>query len=169
MSKTEDLIVVGRFGKPHGIKGYVTVHSFTEPRDNLLSYTSWHAFLNKEWRPVSLLSTQVHNKSIVAQVEGYATRELAAFLTNVDIAIRQHQLAPLASGQYYWYQLIGMTVVNQQGFSLGEVLEIMPTGSNDVLVVKGEKRVLIPYLPGIYIMHVDDKTRTITADWDVDF
>lgn len=165
----ENWIVVGRFGRPHGIKGFVTVHSFTEPRDNILRYTHWHAFIKNKWQPIKLLSAEVQNKSIITLIEGYPERELAAYLTNVEIAIQQSQLQELESGEYYWHQLVGMSVVNSNGEPYGQVVEIMPTGSNDVLVVEGVKRHLIPYLPGKFILDIDTKQRIITVDWDVDF
>jgi 16S rRNA processing protein RimM len=169
VSKQEDWIIIGRFGRPHGVKGLVTVYSFTDPRDNILSYSDWHAFLSNCWQPINVLSAQIHNKAIVAQIEGFPERELVARLTNVEIAVHKAQLAPLAPGEYYWHQLIGMKVINQQGLSFGEVIEVMPTGSNDVLVVKGEKRHLIPYLPGQVVTNIDSTTRIITVDWDTDF
>jgi 16S rRNA processing protein RimM len=167
--KQEDWIIVGRFGRPHGIKGLVSVNSFTEPRDNILSYSDWHAFINKCWQPVKILSVHIHNKAIVAQIEGYPERELVARLTNVDIAIHRDQLAPLDPGEYYWHQLVGMKVINQAGLSFGEVVEVMPTGSNDVLVVQGEKKHLIPYLPGRFVVDVNNTNKIITVDWDMDF
>lgn len=169
MSKQEDWVIVGRFGRPHGVKGLVSVYSFTDPRDNILSYSDWHVFLNKCWQPIKVLSAHIHTKTIVAQIEGYSERETAALLTNVEIAIHKDQLASLKTGEYYWHQLVGMSVINQQGQLFGKVIEVMPTGSNDVLVVQGEKRHLIPYLPGQYIIQIDDQTQTITADWDMDF
>ncbi|KTD63382.1 ribosome maturation factor RimM [Legionella shakespearei] len=169
MNNQANWVVIGKFGRPHGIKGFVTVHSFTEPRDNILGYTDWHAFLNNQWQPVKLLHVEVHNKTIVAQIEGYPERELAAHLTNVEIAVQKSQLASLEPGEYYWHQLVGMDVINQKGQSFGKVMEIMPTGSNDVLVVQGEKRHLIPYLPGQFIINIDDSQHVITVDWDVDF
>lgn len=166
---SEDWVIVGRFGRPHGIKGFVTVHSFTEPNDNILSYSDWHVSLNGQWQVIKLLSVQIHNKAIVAQIEGFPERESVARLTNIEIAIRKDQLAPLAPGEYYWHQLVGMKVINQQGQAFGEVVEVMPTGSNDVLVVQGEKRHLIPYLPEQFIIEVNDESQTITVDWDMDF
>lgn len=165
----EDWIIVGRFGRPHGIKGFVTVHSFTDPFDNILSYIDWHAHYNNCWQPVKLLSAQIHNKFIIAQIEGFSERESVAQFNNIDIAIQRAQLAPLQTGEYYWHQLIDMKVINQKGEDFGKVIEVMPTGSNDVLVVQGDKRHLIPYLPGQFIIKIDDHTRTITVDWDMDF
>jgi 16S rRNA processing protein RimM len=164
-----DWIIVGRFGRPHGIKGLITVISFTEPRENILRYAPWYTHAKNTWQPVKLLRVDVTNKSILAQIEDLREREQVALLTNVEIAIRRDQLPTLESGQYYWHQLVGMLVINAQGESLGSVIEIMPTGSNDVLVVEGEKRYLIPYLLEQFILGVDETNRQITVDWDKDF
>lgn len=169
MDNKANWVVIGQFGRPHGVKGFVTVHSFTEPRDNILRYTNWYAFLNNQWQPIKLLTVETHAKAIIAQVEGYPERESVARLTNVEIAIAQEQLAKLAEGEYYWHQLIGMNVINTKGESFGVVSEILPTGSNDVLVVEGEKRHLIPYLPNLYVLNIDNSQQTITVDWDMDF
>lgn len=169
MDKTIDWVVVGRFGRTHGIKGFITVHSFTEPRDNLLRYTDWHACIDKEWRPLKTLRTEVYDKHILAQIEGYEGPEQVAVLTNVDIAVSREQLPSLAPGEYYWHELVGMQVVNQQGLVFGKVVDIMPTGANDVLVVEGDKRRLIPYLPGQFIIEINASQRLISVDWDADF
>lgn len=169
MSNQDNWIVVGRFGRPHGIKGFVTVHSFTEPRDNILRYTNWHISVNNQWQPIKLLCAEVQNKSIIAQIEGYPERETVARLTNIEIAVQKEQLEELQPGEYYWHQLIGMKVITTQGDVLGKVAELLPTGSNDVLVVEGEKRHLIPYLPGKFILDINDNQQLITVDWDVDF
>jgi 16S rRNA processing protein RimM len=165
----EQWLIIGRFGRPHGIKGFITVHSFTEPRDNLLGYTDWHIMLNKTWQPIKLLEVEVHNKAILALVEGYPQREDVARLTHAEIAVNREQLAPLALGDYYWHQLVGMKVINQQGESLGTITEIMPTGSNDVLIVTGNKRHLIPYLPGQFVNDINLSQGIMQVDWDVDF
>lgn len=169
MNSQDNWVVIGRFGRPHGIKGFVTVHSFADPPENILRYTTWYAFVQKQWQPIKLLSIEVHNKSIIALVEGYPERESAARLTNVEIGINAEQLAELKPGEYYWHQLVGMNVVNKEGLSFGQVIEIIPTGSNDVLVVQGEKRHLIPYLPGEFVIDIDAGQRVITVDWDLDF
>ena len=83
---TDNCIIIGKFGRPHGIKGYVTVHSFTEPRENILQYTNWHMLNQKQWQPLQLLDIEVTNKSILVMVKGYETRELCAHLTNIEIA-----------------------------------------------------------------------------------
>lgn len=169
MEKEVDWIVIGRFGRAHGIKGMVTVHSFTEPRENILRYTQWHAMINKQWQPLELLRVEVTNKHILALVEGFADREKVEGLTNIEIAVLREQLPQLAPGDYYWHELVGMQVVDQQGACFGTVVEIMPTGSNDVMVVEGEKRYLIPYIPGRFVTSINALEKLIIVDWDTDF
>lgn len=169
MDKTTDWVVVGRFGRPHGIKGLVTVISFTEPKDNLLQYARWHAKIKNQWQPINLLQLETNNKHILARVEGYDERESAALLTNIDIAIDKAQFPALKPGEYYWHELEGMQVFTKQGDLLGTVTEILPTGANDVLVVVGERRHLIPYLLDKVILDINNSRREITVDWDMDF
>ncbi|CDZ77956.1 Ribosome maturation factor RimM [Legionella massiliensis] len=169
MDKSSDWVVVGRFGRAHGIKGFVTVHSFTDPRENILRYTDWHAYIAKQWQPLKILHLEINDKSILAQIEGYREREQVANLTNVEIAISRSQLPSLMPGEFYWHELVDMQVVNQQGQLFGKVVEIMPTGANDVLVIEGDKRYLIPYLPGKFVIDVDRDQKLIKVDWDMDF
>lgn len=169
MNSPPNWVVLARFGRPHGVHGFVRVHSFTDPQDQLLSYTNWHVFLRGTWQPIKVSSIKVHNNSIVAQIEGYPDREGVAHLTNAEIAVKKEQLAELKPGEYYWHQLMGMNVVNTKNESLGTLVEIMPTGTHDVLVVRGKKKYLIPYLPQRYVMEVNEALGLIIVDWDVDF
>ena len=162
-------VIVGRFGRPHGIKGFATVISFTEPRENILDYANWYGYISYEWQPIKRLATEITHKSILTQIEGYQDREAVARLTNVDIAIKRVHLPVLPKDEYYWHDLVGMSVVTVEKVDLGTVVEVMSTGSNDVLVVVGDKRRLIPYLPGQGVTDVDASQRIITVDWDIDF
>lgn len=169
MESTADWVVVGRFGRVHGIKGFITVHSYTEPRDNLLRYTDWHAFIDYQWQPLKLIQLDVTDKHILVQVDGLHEREQVARLTNVAIGVSRDQLPTLPADEFYWHQLIGMQVINQQGDVLGNVADILATGSNDVLVVEGVRRQLIPWLPGHSIIDVNSQQKIITVEWDADF
>lgn len=143
--------------------------SFTEPRDNILQYTGWHVKKKGQWHPVTRLSEEITHKHILTRIEGYIEREDVASLTNLDIAVRREALPDLDQGEHYWHQLIGMTVVHRDGSVFGAVREIIATGSNDVLVVVGERRYLIPYLPDDVVLEVDLIKHQITVDWDLDF
>jgi 16S rRNA processing protein RimM len=75
----------------------------------------------------------------------------------------------LADGKYYWADLVGLRVVTQSGVELGRVSNLMETGANDVLVVKGDRDRLIPMVMGDYIKNIDLESGQITAEWDPDF
>ena len=91
-----------------------------------------------------------------------------AALTNQNIMVKSSQLPILPDGEYYWHQLLNLKVINQDQKHLGVVTEIIPTGSNDVLVVRGDKQYLIPYLPEHFIMKIDLANNEIHVEWDLD-
>lgn len=162
-------VVVGRFGRVHGIKGAISVISFTEPRENILNYSDWHIKKNEQWQSIKHIHDEITEKHLLTKVPGFATREEVACLTNTEIAIRQEALPELGLNEYYWHELIGMTVVHQNGTVFGRVHEIIATGSNDVFIVQGEQRYLIPYLVDEVVLNIDKINRVITVDWDLDY
>lgn len=162
-------LVVGKLGRVHGLKGFITIHSFTEPRDNILQYKHWYIKLDNEWQELKIIATEITNKNIYIQISGYSTPELVNNLVNTEVAIKDAYLPLLNDGEYYCHQLIDLEVVNQDGVILGKVIEIMPTGGNDVLVVLGEKKHLIPYLVGYSIIAIDLDQKIIRVDWDKNF
>lgn len=177
MNALDNFIVIGRLGRPQGIHGLIRVHSFTEPRENILNYHHWHFFIDKRWQALDIIRFEVNDKHILAQISGFEEREQVQKLTNIDIGVDKSQLPTLSSGEFYWHQLLGLSVLNPQGDSLGRVIDILATGSNDVLIVSDErepgsqnkKRVLIPYLPGETIIDVDLQQKKIIVEWDWDF
>jgi 16S rRNA processing protein RimM len=99
-------------------------------------------------------------------------------LGKASIYVERDQLAELAAGEYYWSQLIGLRVISQfDGVErdLGVVHSLLETGSNDVLVVRGDSAAidqaerLIPYLPGQFVVGVSPELGCIRVDWDPDF
>ncbi len=172
MSQDEqDLIQVGRISGLHGVKGWVKIFSYTQPREGILKYTPWLVNVAGQWRPFTLKAGRAQGKGVVAHIEGYDDRDMAATLMNCDIAILREQLPAAKKGEYYWIDLVGLAVVNSEGLSLGAVQKVMPTGANDVLVVEGvdgEER-LIPFVKDVYVLDVDLGSRTITVDWQLDY
>jgi len=86
-----------------------------------------------------------------------------------EIGIRRDQLPDTAPGVYYWGDLQGLEVVTGDGESLGTVDHLIETGANDVLVVKGDRERLIPFVLQQVVTRVDLDTGTIQVDWDKDF
>jgi len=165
-----DLIQVGRISGLYGVKGWVKIYSYTEPRENIIGYSPWLLKINGQWQTVEVERGRQHGKGVVAKLVSYDDRDQVAPLIDADIAIHRTQLPPAKKGEFYWLDLIGLQVVNVQGEVLGKVIKLMPTGANDVLVVQGDgEEILIPYVWEVFILNVDLDQQQITVDWQADY
>ena len=162
-------VVLGRISAPFGIKGWVKVQSWAEPREKIIEYRPWLLELDGRWQEWQVAEGRLHGKNLIARFEGLADRDQAAALTGANIAVRREQLPVLGPGQYYWTDLMGLEVRLADGRVLGCVSDLMATGANDVLVVKGERERLIPFIRGQVVKQVDLDAGVIRVDWDPDF
>jgi len=169
VAKDRLIVRMGRIGAPFGVKGWVHLHSYTEPSSNILNYKTLYIKSN-DWQPFVALEARPQGKAFVARLQGVETREAAALLTNSEIGVPRECLPMLKEDEYYWSDLIGLTVVNETGEELGQVAGLLETGSNDVLMVKGaSKDHLIPYIPGDYVLEVNLESRILRVSWDPEF
>ncbi|MDT4288719.1 ribosome maturation factor RimM [Methylomonas sp. MO1] len=161
---------VGQVSGVFGVKGWVKVYSFTDPRENILQYSPWILQKNSQIQEVKLLGGRRQGSLVVAELQGINDRDLAAELMGADILIRKQQLPKASDGEYYWADLIGLEVRNQEGCKLGKVDHLLETGANDVLVVvDGDVERLIPFLQQSTILKIDLDDGLIIVDWDPDF
>ena len=168
MSKQQH-IDVGRISGVFGIKGWVKVFSFTDPRENILNYSPWLLKKDSETRLVNLIDGSLQGKAVVAQLDGVTDRDQAASLMGWDIFITPDQLPKAAKNEYYWSDLVGLVVETNLGIQLGTVDGLLETGANDVVIVKGERERAIPFLQGKTIITIDLDAGKMIVDWDPDF
>ena len=161
-------VILGRISGLFGVRGWVKVFSYTAPRENILDYPVWCLNRSEEWEPHQLESGRPHGKGIVAKLKDCDERDLAAELIGLDIGVQRDQLPAAEASEYYWTDLEGQRVQTLQGADLGRVDYLFETGSNDVMVVKGDRQRMIPFIDGV-IIAVDLPQGTITVDWDKDF
>ncbi|MCP3668705.1 MAG: ribosome maturation factor RimM [Gammaproteobacteria bacterium] len=166
--KDPDWIILGRIAGLFGVKGWVKVYSHTSPRANILEYKTWHLLRSGVWEKHKVKTGKVHGKGIIVKLAGCNDRDQAASLMGVDIAIRRNQLPAVADNEYYWSDLEGLAVITSNGESLGKVDHLFETGANDVIVVEGKRRRLIPFIEQV-IVSVDLEQSVITVDWDPEF
>lgn len=159
-------VIVGRVSGIYGVKGWVKVFSYTEPRENILKYSPWMLKRGGQWQAMALTAGRRQGAGIIAHLEGYEERDQARELIAADIAIRRDQLAAAGPDEYYWVDLIGLRVRTVQGVELGRVDHLLETGANDVLVVQGTEEILIPYVRDDVVTDIDLAAGTITVDWD---
>jgi 16S rRNA processing protein RimM len=162
-------INVGRISGVFGVKGWVKVFSFTDIRENILNYSPWMLKKDSETRTFAVIDGKLQGKAVVAQLDGINNRDQAASLIGWDIFITPEQLPKAAKGEYYWSDLIGLNVETTQGIQLGIVDSLLETGANDVVIVKGERERVIPFLQGQTIVNIDLDYGRMIVDWDPDF
>jgi len=164
-----EILLLGKISGVFGVKGWVKIFSHTSPIQQIVSYSPLYLRYKSGWQAIEVVKGQKQGKAVVAQLEGIDDRDQAFALIGTEIGIRQDQLPTLQSGSYYWSELQGLTVVNQQQIELGRVDWLFSTGSNDVLVVKGEKEHMVPWIEESVIIAVDQEKKQILVDWDADF
>jgi 16S rRNA processing protein RimM len=162
-------VILGRVAGLHGVRGWVKVLSYTEPRGNILNYPNWQLRTADGWQAFELAGGQSHGTRVLAQLESVGDRDQAATLVGADIAVMRADLPAPAAGEYYWSDLEGLSVRNLAGESLGRVEQLFSTGANDVMVVAGERERLLPFLPGAVVKEVDLARGEIRVDWDAEF
>lgn len=165
----EKRIVVGRIAGHYGVKGWVKVNSYTEPREKIFDYRPWYLEHDGVARQIEIVGCRAQGKGLIVQFAGMADRETAADLIGMNILVERNALGETDEGQYYWHDLVGLRVVTVDGCDLGHVESLLATGANDVLVLRGERRRLIPFVVDEYVKRVDLTAATITVDWDPAF
>lgn len=183
-----DAVELGRIQDAWGIKGWVRIQPHSADTDALFASRDW--FLQPpEARfargfsvftgcvALRVAELKAHADGLVARLEGVDDRSLAESLKGCRISLPRSAFPEPEAGEFYWVDLIGLTVVNREGEELGVVRDLMSTGPTSVLVleyvetVDGEARSaerMIPFVAA-YIDDVDRAARRITADWQRDY
>lgn len=162
-------VVLGRIGAPHGIGGWVRVHSSARPPESIVDFRHWLIARDGRWRETQLVDFRLPAKGIVVRLDGCTDRDDAAALRDAQIAVPRDALPEPADGEWYWADLLGLRVETVDGVLLGTVDHLIETGANDVLVVHGERERLVPWIPGTVIHRVDVAGGTMVVDWDPEF
>lgn len=169
-----DLVVLGKITSVYGIRGEVKIYSYTDPLDNLLQYRRWTLMRDGEVRQVELASGRLHGKVLTARIKGLDDREEARGYAGFLICVPRSELPALDADEYYWYQLEGLKVINQDEQWLGRIDHLLETGANDVMVVKpcsgslDDRERLLPYTAQC-VLQVDLAAGEVRVDWDADF
>ena len=162
-------VIVGRISGLFGVRGWVKVHSFTDPREAILDYPDWLIESGDNWQPMNVAEGKPHGKTIIARLEGIDDRDVAAGYVQASIGVERSDLPETADGEFYWSDLEGLTVRKADGTVLGTVAHLLETGANDVLVVReADREVLVPFVLGQVVKDVDLANGLIDVDWEWD-
>ena len=159
---------MGRIAAPFGVKGWVKVQPFSEDPGTLMDFESWRIGRGTEHKTFTVEAVQDHANAMVAKLEGIDDRDAAYALRGQEISVARSDLPPPEENEYYWSDLIGLTAVNREGIELGKVDSLMETGAQDVLVIKGTREHLVPFIAQ-FVGKVDVAGGTIEVDWGEDY
>ena len=168
MSQDSDWVVMGRVAAPFGIKGWVKVQTFSEDPGTLMDFASWRIGRGAEQKHYTVETIHDHSNTLVAKLVGVDDRDKAYALRGQEISVARSALAPPEENEFFWSDLIGLTAVNREGVELGKVDSLMETGAQDVLVIKGTREHLIPFIAQ-FVGKVDVAGGQIEVDWGEDY
>ena len=147
------MFVIGKVTATHGVRGQLRIVSYSGDYGNISKLKN--IVLqgpNGETETVKIASSAVHCKKLLVTLQGYNDINQVQHLVGREIYAERDQLPELVEGEYYWCDLIGLKVVTSGGVHLGELHDIMATGSNDVYLVRsGEKEYLIPAIEDVVV------------------
>jgi 16S rRNA processing protein RimM len=159
------LFTVGVILKPHGLRGEVKVYPRTDYPETRFAKRSKLLLQNPEGGPTRSVEVESGRKQqnlYIVKFAQFSTVEEVEHLRGWELKVRENDLIPLPEGTYYIHQLVGCTVITDQGETLGELVEVLQPGANDVYVVKGadHKQILLPAIPDC-ILQVDVDKKVI--------
>ncbi len=162
-------LLIGKIIGVHGVKGNIKVYSYAEslsvfePGSHILA-------VNEKGLETTYKVNWVkpHNRVVLLSLVGIADRHLAAPLKGSRLYIEKALLPELEDGAYYWFDLIGLSVFTTGNEYIGSIASILPTGSNDVYVVKNPNKdndheILIPALASV-VLEIDITNKTMRID-----
>jgi 16S rRNA processing protein RimM len=178
-----DALEVGRIGEAWGLKGGFRVLPYADPPEALMAASRWHLksasddahLAASAARPPSSLeisSVRAQGDGFVAVSPAVADRSAAEALRGARIFVARSSFPAVGADEYYWADLIGMTVRNRDDIVLGEVVGLIDAGPQSVLRVRGDdagaEECLIPFVAA-FVDSVDLSERRIVVDWGLDF
>lgn len=137
-TQSDAIVIIGKLGRPYGVRGWLALQSFTEPRENILAYQPLliQTGQSSDWINVADFQAKPHKDAFIAQINGIEDRDEAARLTGSLIGVAREVIDVLDEDEYLWHDLIGCEVTNLQGLEVGVVKELMETGAHVVLCIK---------------------------------
>ena len=173
---------MGRVVAPYGIYGWLKIQPDTEAIDSLLAYPAWWlgrddnstqpGIKNTPWQKFTVETAKIHANALLVKLHGMDDRDTAVAFKSQHVAVPREALPEAGEDEYYWSDLIGLTVKNQQEVDFGKIVDVFETGANDVLVVQGQgedkRERLIPFIADV-VLEVDMAAKTVLVDWDAEF
>lgn len=171
----QELMHIATLKKPYGIKGWLWVFSETEQRSAIFDMPNWLMKTATGFKPLTVLDWRLQGSGLVASFEQVPDRNVAEAMNGTTVWVHKDSLPVLADDEYYWSDLVGMSVINQQNELLGVVKNLFETGAHEIMTVVptadsvDEQERLIPWHKTT-VLSVDttDKGQILVA-WEKDY
>ena len=156
-------ILIAKIQAHQGLNGWLKIYSYSESIEKFSKYKYFLVLNNKKYIRLDVEDSLI-NKSIKIKFKNFNSREDSNDYIGKDIYISEDQLDKLKENQFYWNDLIGLNVYLDNEEKIGVVADMIETGSNDVLVIKGDNEILIPYIFGESVKNVIIEENKIIID-----
>lgn len=176
-STPNDLVLVARLGEAYGLKGWIKLHPFSPYPDALGHAKVWWIapFLpaqakvpHSAWQQLHVKNFKPHSDAWVVEFKDWqAGRTDAEKHKGWQVSVPRGAFPKVEQDEVYWVDLLGSTVINQEGLTLGVVKSLLESAAHPVMSIFGELEYLIPFV-GVFVIDVDEKNKVIYVDWGVD-
>jgi len=171
------MVIMGHVINAFGIHGWIRIYPYTENVDSLLNYKIWWlGNADRPWQQLHVVAGRSNGAFLDAKLKNCNDRNQALLYKGLQVAIPRDSLPKLPdSGEegYYWSDLVGSEVINLNNETLGTVIGLLETGTNDVLRVQvnseKNKELLIPFIEQRFIIRVELNCGRIIVDWEKDY
>ena len=165
-----DFIVIGRITSTHGIKGWVSIESYSSNLEDIFDYKLF-LIIDGNFKKIDVDDYRMMPKKIIVKIKNIDSIELAEKFLDYKIYTKSDELSKLNEDEYYWNDLIGCSVYSNEQNLLGKVSSIIRNFSSDILVVSNHKNkdeILIPFIKD-FLLEVNIKEQIIIVDWKDDY
>jgi 16S rRNA processing protein RimM len=151
VDRWDDMVLVGRLGRPHGLRGEVLILPETDfPEKRFAEGATVYARRGDTVLALEIETSRVHAGRPLVGFRGLSTIDEVEALGRGELKIPESALVPLPDGEYYWYQYVGAPVQTEAGDAVGTVVRVEPTGGSGMLVVQcGAEEILVPLTPSM--------------------
>ena len=155
-------ILIGKFGKTHGLLGCIRLYSYAQPSEQIFRYQ----LTDNNNYPIKLLNPKDSGSYFLVKLPSINTINQANAFVNRELYVTPEQLPKTNQDEFYWHELIGCEVINSDNCVFGKVVKILNFGAQDILSIKNQenKETLIPFTQ-THIKSIDTSQKQIIAQW----
>jgi 16S rRNA processing protein RimM len=175
-SKSPDLslfLLIARIGKTRGLRGEFFLRSFAEDPQSLNTFTKFYTMNSSLMEEVEFEYIKTANANIISKIKSIDDIDAMKLFGQKDVYILRSELPQLDKNEAYWFELIGMNVINLDDKNLGIVEIVNNYGASDILEVNSasgtKEKILIPFIRNKFIISINKSKNSILVDWEEDY